>query len=253
MTGRDSETEGPTMTGMCERHGPFVGRCVTCGDQGLAYFWKYDGPIQTTPEPPTLKESNAPDYGRGPKEPCAGCGSTDWAWRAGTFGPFPNTCSKCPEPVSACEKCSRPLENPLRLAGPYCVNLECSRRGAVILPPLDLSLRNPCPYILNGSFDEHEGARCELMEGHDGKHRATSLGKTVTWPFTRSRRSEQDRIKCPTCGGDGHRAAPFAANCPAAWAHRFLSQWAAFELAVDPSWSTPEEVDLSMAKREQIG
>lgn len=89
-----------------------------------------------------------------------------------------------------CEKCAGPLENPLKLAGPYCVNLECSRRGAVILPPFDLSLRDPCPYILNGSFDEHEGARCELIEGHDGKHRAHSLEKTVTWPSTRSRRIE---------------------------------------------------------------
>ena len=27
---------------------------------------------------------------------------------------------------------------------------------------------------------------------------------------------------CPTCDGDGSDDAPFDANCPAAWAHRFI-------------------------------
>lgn len=28
---------------------------------------------------------------------------------------------------------------------------------------------------------------------------------------------------CPTCDGDGSMDAPFDANCPAAWAHRFIA------------------------------
>jgi hypothetical protein len=46
-----------------------------------------------------------------------------------------------PESSPACEKCGSPLARAEKLAGPYCANPECSRRGAVILPPLDLSLR----------------------------------------------------------------------------------------------------------------
>lgn len=47
----------------------------------------------------TLKESNDPANYVAAKKPCARCSSTDWSWRAGTFAPFPNTCSECPSEV----------------------------------------------------------------------------------------------------------------------------------------------------------
>lgn len=50
-------------------------------------------------------------------------------------------CTAAATPTPTCEGCGSRLENPLNLAGPYCVNRECSKRGSVILPPLDLALR----------------------------------------------------------------------------------------------------------------
>lgn len=44
-------------------------------------------------------------------------------------------------PPTTCEKCGFVLMASDTLAGPYCVNPKCSRRGAVILPPLDIRVR----------------------------------------------------------------------------------------------------------------
>jgi hypothetical protein len=57
----------------------------------------------------TLRESNDPANYVTTAEPCAGCGSTKWAWRAGTFNLFPNTCSECPVPAPKAEQGIREL------------------------------------------------------------------------------------------------------------------------------------------------
>lgn len=49
-----------------------------------------------------------------------------------------------PEPQT-CENCGWDLSFSAKLAGPYCGNSECYRRGVVILPPLDLKLREGIP------------------------------------------------------------------------------------------------------------
>lgn len=112
-----------------------------------------------------------------------------WWDGTGREGYWESQIKRPSEDAVTCPRCGNMAKRKAGSNDEYrCSNCDASARS--VSDPSSPAPAQPCPYILNGSFDEHEGARYDLVEGHAGKHHAISLGKTLTWPSTRSRRAD---------------------------------------------------------------